>query len=400
MSDLVKCLLFGLLVRVGIILYSEWHDNNFNVPFTDVDYKVFSDAARYVANGESPYKRHTYRYPPILAWLLVPNVVFPIWGKIFFSLVDVFSSILYEKLMKVQQFSDLVSLRCAQAWIFNPISIIISTRGNSDSLIGLSVLLSVFFLLKHKPSLAGLFLALSIHLRLYPIIFSLPMYLAASSKPDSSNTFTQKISNSVKNLFPEKSQISLTLSCIISLFFFTSFCYYLYGMEYLEESILYHLSRKDTRHNFSLYFYLLYLQPNQPSILLFFPQLVLLIVFSLFYGRKSTLIFCLFAQTFVFVSYNPVITSQYFIWYLSLLIPCLPSFNLSLFEAGKLIVIWLFSQLAWLVPAYLLEFRGRNTFLFIWFQGVGFFCANIAVLVKLIKSYNVKIKSEKVVKSE
>lgn len=36
---------------------------------TDIDYKVYTDAAFY----ESPYDRHTYRYSPILAYLMIFN---------------------------------------------------------------------------------------------------------------------------------------------------------------------------------------------------------------------------------------------------------------------------------------------------------------------------------------
>ncbi|KAK6623481.1 hypothetical protein RUM43_009333 [Polyplax serrata] len=380
MEAFAKSLLLGLIVRLVIIAYGEWHDRHMAVPFTDVDYKVFSDAARHVSEGSSPYKRHTYRYPPVLAWLLVPNIYFPYWGKALFSLLDVLISVVYFKLGETQSFTELTKLRCVQAWMFNPLAIIISTRGNSDSLISLTVLLSAYFLLKSKPVVAGFFLALSVHIRLYPIMFSLPMYLAL--KPDSVRGILNKI-------YPDRKQILFVLSCLFTLLFLTSLCYYLYGWEFLDESILYHLRRKDTRHNFSVYFYLLYLQPDQPSLLLFLPQFVLLLSLSFVHGRRSNLLFCMFAQAFIAVTYNPVITSQYFIWYLSLLVPNLPLFNVGVLEAVKLVAIWLFSQLAWLVPAYLLEFRGRNTFLFIWFQGVGFFCANLAVLVKLIKRYRV-----------
>ena len=35
-------------LRIALILYSEWHDRNSVVKYTDVDYCVFSDAARFL----------------------------------------------------------------------------------------------------------------------------------------------------------------------------------------------------------------------------------------------------------------------------------------------------------------------------------------------------------------
>ena len=33
------------VVRLVVLLYGEWQDNNFAVKYTDVDYRVYSDAA-------------------------------------------------------------------------------------------------------------------------------------------------------------------------------------------------------------------------------------------------------------------------------------------------------------------------------------------------------------------
>jgi hypothetical protein len=40
--------LASILLRVCLILYSEWHDARSLVKYTDVDYRVFSDAAHYI----------------------------------------------------------------------------------------------------------------------------------------------------------------------------------------------------------------------------------------------------------------------------------------------------------------------------------------------------------------
>lgn len=78
--------IFSALFRLFLILYGEWQDAHLEVRYTDIDYFVFSDAAALMASGKSPYERSTYRYSPLIAFLLMPNSVFHrSWGKFIFS---------------------------------------------------------------------------------------------------------------------------------------------------------------------------------------------------------------------------------------------------------------------------------------------------------------------------
>ena len=73
------------------------------------------------------------------------------------------------------------------------------------------------------------------------------------------------------------------------------------------------MTRKDTRHNFSVYFYMLYLQSKGDNslflgLLAFIPQVVLLVIFSVKYYKDPPLFF--FLNTFAFVTFNKVCTTQ------------------------------------------------------------------------------------------
>ena len=72
------------LLRVVLLVYAEWQDNLFALKFTDVDYQVLADAARYVLDGELPFVRPTYRYSPLLAQ---NHQVFSSFGKVVFVFV-------------------------------------------------------------------------------------------------------------------------------------------------------------------------------------------------------------------------------------------------------------------------------------------------------------------------
>ncbi|XP_032673241.1 GPI mannosyltransferase 1 [Odontomachus brunneus] len=370
----------AFVIRQLLIVYANIHDELFSVPYTDVDYKVFTDAARHVIEGRSPFERHTYRYSPFLAWLLTPNVIFHSdFGKLLFSAADIQIAILIRRILKRQQCNATTRDLCALLWLYNPLTLVISTRGNADSLTVLLVTLTLDLLQRGRLVSAGLLHGVSVHFRLYPMMFSLPMYLSLCKD----NRF-----------WPNRSQWKFSFNCVLSIVALTAISYHLYGFKFLQESFLYHVTRKDTRHNFSVYFYMLYLSADQPpdviqKVFTFLPQLLLLLITSYYYSERSKLPFAMFIQAIIAVMYNPVLTSQYFFWFLSLLPLCLPNIDMSIERCVALTGIWLANQIDWLVAAYLLEFQNFNTFIYLWLSGLSFFGINVKILIDIISHYKV-----------
>ncbi|SBS87116.1 GPI mannosyltransferase I, putative (PIGM) [Plasmodium ovale curtisi] len=89
--------------------------------------------------------------------------------------------------------------------------------------------------------------------------------------------------------------------------------YMRYGHEFVYESFIYHLVRRDHRHNFSLFFYIMYLSIEQNSkiipLITFLPQIILVCLFGFKYA-KSNLDLSMFLQTVAFIALNKVCTSQ------------------------------------------------------------------------------------------
>ena len=165
----------ALAVRVLLIFYSKYHDSIADKTggpyYTDVDYRVITDAAELVYNGHSPYERQTYRYTPILSWITLPNVsIDPSFGKYLFSFADVIVGLSIERiLVKYNKKSNYVS---RLMWLFNPIVISISTRGSPESLIGVLVMTTLDLILHERYTLGAFVMALSVHYKIYPFIYS------------------------------------------------------------------------------------------------------------------------------------------------------------------------------------------------------------------------------------
>lgn len=374
-----------------MIIFSQWYDNDdIGVHYTDVDYKVFTDAAKHILEGDSPYMRPTYRYSPIIAVLLIPNILLHnCWGKILFSIFDLAVAIIIRKIITKSH----PGLRntCAYLWLYNPLSIIISTRGNADSISCFLVLITLFAHIQKCYILSAICFAVSVHVRIYPIIYCLVYYLSI----DNEQNYTSIVRMILYRLLPTRKKILFTVVFILSLIIVTWPWYYLYGQQFLDESLLYHARRLDVRHNFSIYFYFNYLQSSfnntsiMHSIATKLPSLILLVSVSFKFSRIVDLSFCLFCLSFIMVAFNTVMTSQYFVWFVSFLPLCYPFINLTFIEIINVIMIWVVPQTGWLLFAYCLEFLGVNTFLLIWVESLMFFLANIKVLSIAIDYYKI-----------
>ncbi|XP_077983230.1 GPI alpha-1,4-mannosyltransferase I, catalytic subunit-like [Glandiceps talaboti] len=396
-------LCIALVTRFALVLYGEWQDRAMLVPYTDVDYHVFTDAARYITQGESPYERATYRYTPLLAWLLIPNIyILPIFGKMIFVLCDVASGYLIYKLLRLRQCPEYISHISSLFWLFNPLPMAVSSRGNAESIMALLVLLCLQALMTRKTKTAAFLLGLAVHMKIYPITYSLPMYMLLDSdykcktikNKAGTKNLNPRLDDShgvlVKTLWYNKSRIEFVVVASITFVVLTALTYHCYGFKAIEETYLYHITRKDIRHNFSVYFYMLYLNAEWEyawilGLAVFVPQLVLLILTSFKY--RQDIAFCCFVHTFLFVTFNKVCTSQYFLWYLCLLPLVLPTLRMRIRSGIFLIGLWGLGQAIWLNAAYLLEFEGQNTFLYVWLAGIVFFAINILILVRLFRCH-------------
>ncbi|KAF9014114.1 PIG-M-domain-containing protein [Cyathus striatus] len=366
-------LIISVLIRVILVLYSEWHDARSVVKYTDVDYRVFSDAAYFIAHpSESnlregtrgvvrPYTRDTYRYTPLLALLLTPNTwLHPSFGKYLFSACDIINGIIIYRLLvsdilpqalgKTLKETLPLATIYTSTHLLNPMVFSISTRGSSESVLSLFVLLTLYMAMKQRW--------------IYPVIYGVACLGAISSQ----------VGRGWMGLVNGKT----AKFAVVSAGTFVGLgagCYAIWGYPFLYESYIYHLHRLDHRHNFSPYFYLTYLiYPSLSSPLSslpislysrfirspltsFLPQLIL---------SFEDLPFTWFVQTFVFVVFNKVCTSQ---------VP------------AAYLIIWIGTQALWLSEAYRLEFLGHNVYFGLWIRGLVYVIGNCWVLGGIMHGY-------------
>ncbi|KAI8956490.1 glycosyltransferase family 50 protein, partial [Daldinia sp. FL1419] len=399
------------ILRATMLIYGLWQDANSPLKYTDIDYLVFTDAARFTfaSTSASPYTRETYRYTPLLAWLLYPTTwpgtVWFSFGKVLFAASDILAGYLIICVLQgpAMRMPEDRACRYASIWLLNPMVATISTRGSSEGLLGVLVMALLWAVLEKRIVLAGVLLGLGVHFKIYPFIYApaVVWWMDTQQMGRGTNTHqrVEKLGKSTSRAttlldkvmaFITPERISLALISLGTFLVLNAIMYTLYGMPFLTHTFLHHVSRIDHRHNFSPYNILLYLTSAHPSTTLikaesvaFLPQLVLSTIFIPVAGAKKDLPTTMLAQTFAFVTFNKVCTSQYFLWYMVFLPLYLP--NSSFFQSPRLglsaLGLWVATQGLWLQQAYNLEFLGFSTFVpGLWALSLVFFLVNCWIL--------------------
>ncbi|KAA6404281.1 MAG: putative GPI mannosyltransferase 1 [Streblomastix strix] len=442
-NPLIRTIFFGAFaIRLALIVYGLWHDSKMELKYTDIDYTVLTEGSKYAVEGQSPFYRSTYRYSPIYSYLMIPNVLFNIaFGKIVFCALDLACGwfiylILKEDPLKLRLNSNEILLNTS-LWLFNPIVINVSTRGSSESIVTFFALATLYYFLKRKVTISAIFFGLAVHVKIYPILFSLPFvlrldnnwvesYKQLGSKNRNKNINRRSTSRDEKSDISEdaektdrnnddqivkdvgtvvdkskqfvvklikalKYRIQFTIISFSTFVVITAFFYFKYGFQCIFEQFLYHVTRTDVRHNFSLFWLFLYLKESSAassvskffSIAFFLPQIILWVALSLKLFRKLPL--CLFSIVLSFVMFNKVSTVQYFVWYFSLLPLALPFAPLAKSKVTPILfAVWQAVQFWWVRISYLIELKGYSEFFTMFINCVVFFTCHALILLLFI----------------
>lgn len=398
--------------RVALIAWAAYQDARLEVPFTDIDYLVFTDAARFATSGGSPYDRATYRYTPLLAWALAPSARVAWFGKALFCLGDLAAAGALGAVVAGRG-GDAAAVARAQAlWLFSPLTAVISARGSAESLTSLLLLVVVRLSDARRPALAAAVLGLAAHWRVFPVFLVLPLakrevdealYETATLEDKKRETVATSDLNSTKcpDLFPacrsrpvrnpahpahplplsrslvaaSRALVRPALAFLVGMLVPCAISHVAYGEDFWRHAVLYHVGRRDPRHSFSPGWLPAALSPDAVSLTeraLGVAQAAAVLAAGGVASDDPCLAGAL--QTIAFVALNRVSTSQYFVWYLTFVTPLLVrapgrarrgrgSASGGPDAAGARVLVaagvaWVATQALWLFLAHALEFRG------------------------------------------
>lgn len=122
---------------------------------------------------------------------------------------------------------------CASVWLFNPLSVTVSTRGNAESLMAVLVLFTLFLLA--RGGYIGILLSavtygLSVHMKIYPVTYALVLYLHineryVANRLRESESSTYFWHHQLKCIWPTPASVMFALVSASAFLFATVVCY-------------------------------------------------------------------------------------------------------------------------------------------------------------------------------
>lgn len=195
-----KTLLLAAIFRISLLFWSFYQDANHPIKYTDIDYFVITDAAACLLSPSSPacgpaqgrlgpwsalgdpYKRDTYRYTPLLALLATPNhFLHPAFAKVIFATADLVIGLFLHSLLVSYGggiINDRATRYVAGIWLLNPMIANISTRGSSESILGLMVIGVLVMVRRGNWDGAAALFGMAVHWKVYPVIYGASLLAA------------------------------------------------------------------------------------------------------------------------------------------------------------------------------------------------------------------------------
>lgn len=126
-------MIWGFLIRVALAFLLSTYENVYeqDLRFTDIDYKVYSDASL----TNNPYDRHTYRYSPLLAYLMRWNYsLHQATGKVLLAVFDLAAMVLLYSLVArsdpIRKTAERNATLAVRVYAYNPLFIALTVRGS------------------------------------------------------------------------------------------------------------------------------------------------------------------------------------------------------------------------------------------------------------------------------
>lgn len=244
LSSTLSVFTAAVVLRAVLLIYGAIQDAYSPLKYTDIDYFVFTDASHFVSRGLSPYARDTYRYTPLLAWLLLPTTWGGWWfpfGKVLFALGDILAGWLILTILRSSSgMPTVTALKYASIWLLNPMVAQISTRGSSEGLLGVFVTALLWAVLARRVKLAGFLLGFAVHFKIYPVIYapSIIWWLDREHMGLSLKGSLQKPSSTLEKLFAffHRGRVTFAICSFLTFIALNNFMLYLYArLEYIQE---------------------------------------------------------------------------------------------------------------------------------------------------------------------